>query len=156
MGVNATLIVQVITFAVFVWFTLKFVWPPIMQAMREREARIADGLAAADKGNKSLEEAEAEKARTLQEARNQAQDILTNANRQASQVVEKAQAKAQSEAERIRSDAHQEAEREIEKAREALRKQVGDLAVLGAARIVKREIDASKHAEVLSEVAAQL
>ena len=156
MGVNATLIVRMITFAVFVWFTLKFVWPPIHKAMSEREARIADGLAAADKGQKALAEAQTKRDEELAQARAQAQEILSAANRQASQIVEDAQSKARTEAERIRKSAEEEAEREAEKAREALRKRVGELAVLGAARVVKREIDASKHAEVLDEVAGQL
>lgn len=156
MGVNATLIVQMITFAVFVWFTLKFVWPPIHKAMSDREARIADGLAAADKGEKALAEAEAKREEELAQARAQAQEILTAANRQASQIVEEAQTKARTDAERIRKSAEEEAEREAEKAREALRKRVGELAVLGAARVVKREVDAAKHAEVLDEVASQL
>lgn len=156
MGINATLIVQMITFGLFVWFTLKFIWPPIEKAMRDREARIADGLAAADKGEKALADAEQTRKRELDKARSEAQDILAAANKQASQLVEQARATAQSEAERIRSAAHAETEQEIAKAREALRKQVGDLAVLGAARIVRREIDAARHADVLSEVAEQL
>lgn len=156
MNINATLIFQSIAFLLFVAFTWKYVWPPILQAMRDREARIAAGLAAADKGNKALADAETERERMLGEARRQAQDILAAANKQASQVVEQAQEKARSEAARIRESAESEAEREINKAREELRKQVGDLAVLGAARIVRREIDAAKHADLISEVAAQL
>lgn len=156
MGINATLFGQMITFTVFVWFTMKFVWPPIQKAMSDREARISDGLAAADKGQKALAEAETKREEELAQARAQAQEVLTAANRQASQIVEDAQAKARTEAERIRQNAEDEAQREIDKAREALRKRVGELAVLGAARVVKREIDASKHAEVLDEVAGQL
>lgn len=112
MGVNATLIVQMITFMVFVWFTLKFVWPPIHKAMSDREARIADGLAAADKGEKALAEAEAKREEELAQARAQAQEILTAANRQASQIVEEAQTKARTDAERIRKSAEEESERE--------------------------------------------
>lgn len=156
MGINATLIVQVITFAVFVWFTLKFVWPPIHQAMSEREARIADGLAAAEKGKQALAAAQETRDKELADVRAQAQEILGAANKQAAQVVEKAQARAREEAERIRAAAHEEGEREIAKAREELRRRVGDLAVLGAARIVKREVDAARHADVLAEVAEQL
>lgn len=156
MDLNATLIFQSLAFLLFVAFTWKYVWPPILQAMQDREARIADGLAAAEKGNKALQEAEVERERELSKARAQAQDIVSAANRQASQVVEQAQAKAQTEAERIRAAAQEEAEREIAKAREELRRRVGDLAVLGAARIVKREVDAAKHADVLAEVAEQL
>lgn len=156
MGINATLFGQMGTFIVFVWFTMKFVWPPLQQAMQARQEKIAEGLASAEKGEKALVEAKQERDKALADARAEAQEVLAAANKQASQIVEEAQAKAQAEAERIRANASADNEREIAKARDALRKQVGDLAVLGAARIVKREIDASKHAEVLSDLAEQL
>jgi len=156
MGINATLIVQVITFALFVWFTMKFVWPPITQAMKERQARIASGLAAADKGEKALEEAATQAELELKAARTQAQEILSNASKQASKIVEDARETARSEADRIKAAGHDEVERELASAREALRKQVGELAVLGAARILKRELDTQAHAEVIDALAAQI
>lgn len=156
MGINATLIVQMITFALFVWFTMKFVWPPITKAMKERQARISSGLAAADKGAKALEEAAASADAEIKSARTQAQDILANASKQASKIVEDAKATAQTEADRIKAAGRDEVERELASAREALRKQVGELAVLGAARILKRELDASAHADVIEALAAKI
>ncbi len=147
---------QMIVFGLFVWFTMKFVWPPITKAMEERRTKIADGLAAAEKGARSLQDASAKSEEALKAARGQAQDILAAANKQASQLVEQAKATAQAEAERIVAKAHEETQREIARAREDLRKQVGELAVIGAAKILKREIDAKGHADVLSDLAARV
>lgn len=156
MDINVTLIFQMIAFGLFVWFTMKLVWPPIAQAMEDRKAKIADGLAAAEKGEQSLTEAAAKSDEALAEARNQAQDILSGANKQASQIVEQAKEQAKTEADRIVSNAQEEVQREASKAREELRKQVGDLAVLGASKILKREVNAETHAEVLKDLAARV
>ena len=156
MDINVTLVFQMIAFGLFVWFTMKMVWPPILQAMEERKAKIAAGLAAAEKGEQSLTEAAAKSDEALKEARAQAQDILSGANKQASNIVEQAKEQAKSEAERIVANAHEEVQRETAKAREELRKQVGDLAVLGAAKILKREVNAEAHAEVLKDLAARV
>jgi len=156
MSITLTLIAQAIVFALFIWFTAKFVWPPLMRAVEARQKTIADGLAAAEKGNRSLAEASAKSDEQLKAARAQAQDILSGANKQAGQVVEQAKGTAQTEAERIKAAAHAEAMREVERVKEALRKQVGELAVAGAAQILKREIDAKAHADVIKDLAAKI
>jgi F-type H+-transporting ATPase subunit b len=147
---------QMIVFAIFVWFPMKFVWPPIVKAMEERRQKIADGLAAAEKGARALQDASAKSEEELKVARTQAQDILAAANKQAAQIVEQAKAHAQEEGERIVAKAHEDVQREIAHAREDLRKRVGELAVVGAARILKREIDTKAHADVLDELAARV
>jgi F-type H+-transporting ATPase subunit b len=147
---------QMIVFAIFVWFTMKFVWPPIVKAMEERRQKIADGLAAAEKGARALQDASAKSEEELKLARTQAQDILAAANKQAAQIIEQAKAHAQEEGERIVAKAHEDVQREIAHAREDLRKRVGELAVVGAARILKREIDTKAHADVLDELAARV
>jgi len=147
---------QMIVFTIFVWFTMKFVWPPITKAMEERRAKIADGLAAADKGAAALKAASAKSEEELKAARVQAQDIVATANKQAAQLVEQAKAAATTEAERIKASAHGDVEREIAKAKTELKKQVGELAVLGAAKILKREIDAKAHADVINDLAARV
>ncbi|HEY9547133.1 MAG TPA: F0F1 ATP synthase subunit B [Solimonas sp.] len=156
MNFNATLIFQSIAFLLFVAFTWKFVWPPILKAMNERQSRIADGLAAADKGARALQDASTKSEEALHAARAQAQDILAAANKQASQIVEQGKNTAQVEADRIVAKAHDDVEREVAHAREDLRKQVGDLAVAGAAKILKREIDTKAHADVLNELATKI
>jgi F-type H+-transporting ATPase subunit b len=156
MDITFTLIAQAIVFALFIWFTAKFVWPPLMRAVDARQKTIADGLAAAEKGNRSLAEASAKSDEQLRAARAQAQDILSGANKQAGQMVDQAKGTAQTEAERIKAAAREEVEREVNRVREQLRKQVGELAVAGAAQILKREIDAKAHADVLKELAAKI
>ncbi len=147
---------QIIVFMIFVAFTMKFVWPPIIAAMEARRQRIAEGLAAAEKGARALQDASAKSDEALKEARTQAQDILSNANRQATQIVEQAKGTAQQEADRILAKAQEEVGREVLRARDELRKQVGELAVIGAAKILKREIDAKAHADVLSDLASRV
>ena len=156
MSINATLFVQAIVFAILVWFTMKFVWPPIIKALEERQVRIADGLAAADRAQKSLAEASAKSDDALKSARAQAQDIVAAANKQATQIVEQARAGAEAEKARIVAAGHAEVERELSQARDTLRKQVGELAVVGASKILKREINAGAHAELISELAAKV
>jgi len=156
MDITFTLIAQSIVFALFIWFTAKFVWPPLMRAVEARQKQIADGLAAADKGNRSLAEASARSEEQLKAARAQAQDILSNANKQAGQAIEQAKGTAQGEADRIKAAAREEVEREVNRVKEQLRRQVGELAVAGAAQILKREIDAKAHADVLKELAAKI
>jgi F-type H+-transporting ATPase subunit b len=156
MNLNATLLFQSIAFGLFVWFTMKMVFPPITKAMRDRQARITDGLAAAERGAKALQDASTKSDDALKQARAQAQEILSAANKQGAQMVEQAKGQAQTEAERIKEAAHAEGERELAKAREALRKQVGELAVAGASKILKREIDAKAHADVLQDLAARV
>ncbi|MEC9364545.1 MAG: F0F1 ATP synthase subunit B [Sinimarinibacterium flocculans] len=147
---------QMIVFGAFIWFTMKFVWPPITKAMEERRQKIADGLAAAEKGARALQDASAKSEEELKVARTQAQDILANANKQAAQIVEQAKVTAQEEGARIVAKAHEDVEREVAHAREELRKRVGELAVVGAAKILKREIDTKAHADVLNDLAARV
>ncbi|MDP3857151.1 MAG: F0F1 ATP synthase subunit B [Stagnimonas sp.] len=147
---------QMIVFAIFVLFTMKYVWPPIIKAMEERRAKIADGLAAAEKGAQALKAASSKADDELKVARTQAQEILATANKQATQMIEQAKTAATTEAERIKANGAAEVQRELAQAKDALRKQVGELAVLGAAKILKREIDAKAHAEVLGDLAARV
>jgi len=156
MNVNATLFGQMLAFGILIWFTLKFVWPPLLAAIEERQKKIADGLAAADRAAASLKDATAKSDEELKAARQQSAEIVAAANKQAAALVEQAKAAATAEAERIRTAAKGEVDREIAAAREALRKQVGELAVLGAARILKREVDAKAHADVIGELAARI
>jgi F-type H+-transporting ATPase subunit b len=156
MNFTLTLIAQAVVFALFIWFTKKFVWSFLMKKVDERQKAVADGLAAADQGQRSLAEAAAKSEEQLKAARVQAQDILSGANKQAGQAIEQAKGAAQGEAERIKAAAHAEVVREVERVKEQLRKQVGELAVAGAAQILKREIDAKAHADVLKDLAAKI
>lgn len=156
MDINFTLFAQAMVFAIFIWFTAKFVWPPLMRAVDARQKTIADGLAAAEAGTRSLQDAASKSDEALRAARAQAQEILAGASKQAVQLVETAKGQARTEAERIAAGAREEVEREVTRARETLRKQVGELAVMGAAQILKREIDAKAHADVLRDLAARV
>ena len=156
MSINVTFIAQMLAFAALIWLTMKFIWPWLVKALDERHKRIADGLAAAEKGQRSLAEASVKTEEQLRAARGQAQEILDAAGKQAGQVVEQAKGTAQTEAERIKAAAHEEVEREVNRVKETLRKQVGELAVAGAAQILKREIDARAHADVLKDLAAKI
>lgn len=156
MTINATLIAQMITFGILIWISMKFLWPPLTQAMDLRAQRIAEGLAAADKAALSLKDAAAKSDEELKAARVQAQEITSGANKRALQIIEVAKAAAVTEADRIKANGAAEVERQVSQAKEALRKQVGELAVLGAAKILKREIDAKAHADVLADLAARV
>lgn len=156
MDINFTLIAQAAVFFIFIMFTKKFVWPPLMRAVDERQRTIADGLAAAERGARSLQDASAKSDEALKQARAQAQDILAAANKQASQMVEQAKSQAKTEGERIVAAAREEVEREKSRAREELRRTVGELAVAGASKILKREIDAKAHADVIKDLASRV
>jgi F-type H+-transporting ATPase subunit b len=156
MDITFSLIAESNVYAIFIWFSYKFIWPPLMVMIEQRQKTIADGLAAAERGMKSLEAASTKSDEALKAARVQAQEILAGASKQAAQLVEAAKTQAQSEADRIKATAHGEVERETAKAREQLRLKVGELAVAGASRILKREIDAKAHADVLSDLAARV
>ena len=157
MDLNATIIGQSVAMIVFVWFCMKFVWPPIMGMLEERQTQIADGLAAADKGNRALEEAESvRKQIILEEARGQAREIIDQANTRATHIVEEARTEAGGEKERIVASAQAEAEQEVNRAREELRGQVGALAVAGAEKIIQREIDSAAHKDLLDKLAAEI
>lgn len=156
MSINLTLFAQAAVFAILIWVAARWPWRWLMEMVDERNQRIADGLAAAEKGNRSLAEASAKTEEQLKAARVQAQDILSAASKQAGQTVEQAKGAAQTEAERIKAAAREEVEREVNRVRETLRKQVGELAVAGAAQILKREINAQAHADVIKDLAAKI
>ncbi len=156
MSINATLIGQMITFALLVWFTMKFVWPPLMQAMEERQKKIADGLAAADKGKHEMELAEKRATALLREAKEQAADIVNLAQKRAGELVEESKLTARQEGDRLIVAAKAEIDREIQSTREGLRQQVATLAVSAAEQILRKEVDQNKHREILDEFGKQL
>ncbi|HRD83699.1 MAG TPA: F0F1 ATP synthase subunit B [Rubrivivax sp.] len=156
MSINATLIVQMIVFAILVWFTMRFVWPPITTALDERAKKIADGLSAADKAKSDLAAANQRVEQQLSAARDDAAKRLADAERLGQQLVEEAKARAAEEAAKIVAAARAEAEQEAVKAREALREQVAGLAVKGAEQILRREVNAGVHAELLNRLQAEL
>jgi len=153
---NATLIGQMLAFGAFAFFCVKFVWPPLLDMIEERQKEIADGLAAADKGNRALEEAEVEKQKILDAARGQAREIIDQANTRGSSIVDEARAEARSEKARILASAQAEVEQEANRAREELRGQVSAIAISGAEKILLREIDASAHKDLLDKLAAEI
>jgi F-type H+-transporting ATPase subunit b len=156
MNINLTLIGQSITFAVFVWFCMKFIWPPVMGALEARRKEIADGLAAAERGQHEQELAEKRAAGHIKDAKSQASEIVAQAQKRASEIVEEAKDDARVEAERIVTGANAEIEQEINRAREHLRKEVVTLAIAGAEKVLKREVDKDAHAGTLKDLATQL
>jgi F-type H+-transporting ATPase subunit b len=156
MNINLTLIAQLVSFAVFVWFTMKYVWPPLVNAMDERKAKIAEGLAAAERGQHEQELAEKRAKDKLLEAKKQAAEIKANAEKQASMIIEEARDKAKEEGGRQLAAAQAEIEQEINKAREALRSKVATLAVIGAEKILRKEINADAHKDIVESVANQI
>ena len=156
MSINATLFVQIIVFGLLVWFTMRVVWPPITSALDERAKKIADGLSAADKAKSELAVANKKVEAQLSAARDDAAKRLADAERLAQQMVEEAKGRASDEAAKIIAAAKAEAEQESVKARETLREQVAGLAVKGAEAILKREVNAGVHAELLGRLKAEL
>lgn len=156
MNINATLIIQMIVFLILVGFTMKFVWPPIVKALDERATRIADGLSAADKAKADLNTANQRVEQQLAAARTDAAKRLADAERLAQQMVEEAKGRAADEAAKIITAARAEAEQESVKARNVLREQVAGLAVKGAEQILRREVDANVHADLLGRLKAEL
>ncbi len=156
MDINMTLIGQTIAMIVFVWFCMKFIWPPLMTAIEERQTEIADGLAAAARGQQSLEKAQAEASDIVEDARKQATTILDQAHARANEIVAEGKAEGVRERERQLAAATAEVEQETNRAREELRGQVSAIAVASAEKILQREIDASAHEDILSKLAAEL
>jgi F-type H+-transporting ATPase subunit b len=154
--INITLLGQMITFGLLVWFTMKKVWPPLLNAMQERQKRIADGLAAAERGKKEQELAESKIQDQLREAKQQAADIIAQAQKRGNEIVEEAKEAARSEGDRIKAAAGAEIEQEVNRAKEKLRAQVATIAVEGAERILKKEIDPKAHSQVLDDLVAQI
>ena len=156
MSLNATLLIQMTVFAVVVLFSMRFIWPMIMEAIEERNKNISDGLAAAEQGQKKLSEAETEANTQIKEAKLQATTILDQANTRASSIVESAKSEGTNERDKIISTGHDEAAQELSELREGLRKEVAGLAVSGAEKILSREISASDHQEMLDDLAKKL
>jgi len=155
-SINATLFVQAIVFAILVWFTMKFVWPPIAKALDERAQKIADGLAAADKAKSELSAANKRVEDELAKSRNESATRLADAERRAQAIVEEAKARATEEGSKIVAAARVEAEQQTVKARETLREQVAVLAVKGAEQILRKEVNAGVHADLLSRLKSEL
>jgi len=156
MDLNYTFFLQALSFAILIFFTMKFIWPPLLKAIEERQAKIAEGLAAADRSQKDLAVAEERVNELLREARTKAAEIIDQAHARANQIVDKAKDDAIAEANRQKAVALSEIESASNRAREELRQQIGVLAVAGAEKLIRREIDASAHKVLLDELAAQL
>ena len=156
MNLNLTLFAQAATFALFIWFTVKFVWPPLLRAIETRQKTIADGLAEAERGRSSLADAQKQTEVLLKEARERAHEVMAQAEKSANQRVEDAKAQAKVEADRIVAAANAQIGQEVQAAKQQLREQVAALAVAGAEKILKREVDAKAHADMLNQLKAQL
>ena len=156
MNINLTLIGQSVAFVVFVWFCMKFVWPPIVSALNERKTKIADGLAAAEEGQRAKAQAEEQVTQVTNEAKEQAQEIIRRAEKREAEMVEEAKGTARNEGDRILGAARGEIEKEANMAREALRAQVASLSVAGAAKILEQEVDEGAHAKMLDNLIEQL
>lgn len=156
MNFNATLIGQMIAFVVFVWFCMKYVWPPMMKALDERKKTIADGLAAAERGQREQELAEERAKESLHEAKQQAQEIISRAEKRAAEIVEEAKADARTEGERMIAAARNELDQELNRVKEELRGQVVSIAVAGAEKVLEREVNEQTHNELLTKLAAQI
>ena len=156
MSINATLFAQMIVFLILIWVTMKFIWPALMKAMEDRAQRIADGLSAAEKARKDLADADARVADEIKKARAEAATIIDKAHQQANQIIEKAKQDAIVEATRQKATAAADIESMAHRAREELRGQVASLAVSGAEKILKREIDANAHKALLDQLVAEM
>ena len=156
MNITLTLIAQALAFALFIWFTVTFVWPPLLRAIETRQKTIADGLAEAERGRNSLVDAKKETDRLLQEARDRAHEIVAQAEKQASARVEEAKNAAKAEGDRQLAAANTQIAQEVQSAKAKLREQVAALAIAGAEKILKREVDAKAHGDMLNQLKAQL
>jgi F-type H+-transporting ATPase subunit b len=156
MNINFSLIAQAVAFALFIWFTVRFVWPPLLGAIEARQKQIADGLAAGEHGRKSLEISTRQAEEAIAEARARAAEIVSQAERRAVQLIEEAKGAAKEEGTREKAAAKAEIGQEVQRARELLREQVAALAVAGAEKILRREVDAKAHAELLEGIKKQL
>ncbi|CAM3544755.1 MULTISPECIES: F0F1 ATP synthase subunit B [Halomonas] len=156
MNINMTLIGQTIAFAIFVWFCTKYVWPPISNALHERQKKIADGLDAASRANRDLELAQERAEQMLRESKEQASQILEQTNKRSAQMIEEAREQARAEGQRLVASARSEIEQEVNRAKDELRAQVSYLAVLGAERVLEASVDEQAHRKLLDELAAEL
>jgi F-type H+-transporting ATPase subunit b len=156
MNLNFTLFAQAAAFILFIWFTVKFVWPPLLRAIETRQKTIADGLAEAERGRSSLADAQKQTDVILRDARARAQEIVVAAEKMASQRIEESKSQAKTEGERLLNAAKAAIEQEVQSAKQQLREQVANLAVSGAEKILRREVDARAHADMLNQLKAQL
>ena len=156
MNLNFTMVVQAIVFALFIWFTVKLAWPMFLSKVDARTKTIADGLAEAERGRSSLADAQKQTEKMLAEARARAQEIVANADKAASTRIEESKGTAKVEGERIVAAAHAAVQQEVQSAKQVLREQVAQLAVAGAEKILRREVDAKAHAEMLNQLKGQL
>lgn len=156
MDINATLFAQIFTFIIFIWFTMKFVWPPVMRIMEERRNKIADGLAAAEQGKKELELARIKSKEELLEAKASAAHIIEQANQRANHIIEEAKGQARVEGERLLQLAKGEVEQEYNTAKETLLRQVSGIAVAGAERILQREVDKNSNNRLVDELVSEI
>ena len=156
MNLNATLFAQLVVFLILAWFTMKVVWPPIMKALDERATKIADGLAAAERGRQSLDLAAKHSAETVREGKDKVNELIAQAEKRALQIIEEAKGQANHERERILASAQIEAEQEAARVKELLRERVAELAIAGAEKILRREVDVRAHADMLSAIKQDL
>ncbi|QDP71496.1 F0F1 ATP synthase subunit B [Legionella israelensis] len=156
MDINLTLVVQMLVFAAFVWFTMKLVWPPLEKALQERQDKIADGLSAAERGRKELELAQHRINNDLKEAKAQAAEIIEKANKRASLIIEEAKEDAKLEAQAQMKIAHEQLLQEINQTKDSLRKQVASLAVAGAEKILNKQIDAKENSALLDNLIEEI
>jgi F-type H+-transporting ATPase subunit b len=155
-NINLTLLVQMVVFALLVFITMRYIWPHILNAMEERSRKIAQGLAAAEEGEKELSEAHDKAEAIVREARERANQIIDHAQHRANELLEQAKSAASSESARIAAAAQQQIELEVRRARESLRREVAGIAIGAASKLLGREIDARKHADLLDQLAAQI
>ncbi len=156
MSINATLIGQMITFALLVWFTMEYIWPPLFDSLEERKKKIADGLAAAEKGQEQIILAEKKAIGVIKDAKVQSSEIVTLAQKRANEIVEESKDTAKKEGERLLLAAKAQIEQEMQQAKEGLRQQVADLALTAAEQILNAEIDKTKHQDIITKVSNQL
>ena len=156
MNLNATLFAQLVVFFILAWFTMQFVWPPIVKALDERATKIEDGLASAERGKRDLELATKRSTEALREGKEKASELIVNAERRAVQLIEEAKLSAKVEADRVVAGAKAEIEQEAVRAKEQLREQVAALVVSGAEKILRREINAQAHADILATIKQDL
>lgn len=156
MNINLTLLGQMLTFAVFVWFTMKYVWPPMMKALAERQKKIADGLAAAEQSQRDLELAERKALEMLRESRENASHIIEAANKRAETIIEEAKEAARVDGQRIVANAQEQVQQAVISAKEALRSEVGQLVVMTAEKILRRTIDSAKHQDLIAQAVNEI
>lgn len=152
MNINFTLISQALAFSIFIWFTVRYVWPPLLRAIEDRQKTIADGLAAGERGKHDLELASQRSAEVLKETKQRAAEIITQAEKRAAEIIDNARVAAKEEGDRILIGAKAEIEHEMFSAKESLRQHAADMAVAGAAKILRREVDAKTHADLLASL----